>query len=41
MAAGALMLGFGVWLLPPDDARTRITARMLPWLNGIVLAGGF
>lgn len=41
MAAGALMLGFGVWLLPPDDARTRITARMLPTLNGFVLAGGF
>ena len=41
MAAGALMLGFGVWLLPPDDARTRITARLLPSLNGIVLTGGF
>lgn len=41
MAAGALMLGFGVWLLPPDDARTRITARMLPSLTGFVLAGGF
>jgi hypothetical protein len=35
------MLGFGVWLLPPDDARTRITARVLPSLNGFVLAGGF
>ena len=41
MAAGALMLGFGVWLLPPDDARTRISARLLPSLNGIVLTGGF
>jgi TolB-like protein len=41
MAAGALMLGFGVWLLPPDDARTRISARVLPSSNGFVLAGGF
>lgn len=41
MAAGALMLGFGIWLLPPDDARTRITARFLPSTNGFVLAGAF
>lgn len=41
MAAGALMVGFGVWLLPPDDARTRISARVLPTGNGFVLAGGF
>jgi hypothetical protein len=41
MAAGALMVGFGVWLLPPDDARTRISARVLPSSNGFVLAGGF
>lgn len=41
MTAGALMVVFGVWLLPPDDARTRITARVLPSLNGLVLTGGF
>ena len=41
MAAGALMLGFGIWLLPPDDARTRISLRALPSTNGLVLAGGF
>jgi len=41
LAAGALMVGFGIWLLPPDDARTRISARVLPTTNGFVLAGGF
>lgn len=41
MAAGAVMVGLGVWLLPPDDARTRITLRALPSSNGFVLAGGF
>lgn len=41
MTAGALMVVFGVWLLPPDDARTRISARVLPSLNGLVLTGGF
>lgn len=41
MAAGALMVGLGVWLLPPDDARTRISARVLPTGNGLVLSGGF
>ncbi len=41
MAAGAVMLGLGVWLLPPDDARTRITARVVPGANGFVLVGGF
>jgi TolB-like protein len=41
MAAGAVMMGLGLWLLPPDDARTRISARVLPTTNGFVLAGGF
>ncbi len=41
MAAGAVMLGFGIWLLPPDDARTRISLRALPTTNGLVLTGGF
>lgn len=41
LAAGALMVGLGIWLLPPDDARTRISARVLPTGNGFVLAGGF
>ena len=41
MAAGALLVGFGVWLLPPDDARTHVSLRLLPSSNGFVLAGGF
>jgi len=41
MAAGAVMVGLGVWVLPPDDARTRITLRVLPSGTGLVLAGGF
>lgn len=41
MAAGALMVGLGVWLLPPDDARTRITLRVLPSGTGLFFAGGF
>ncbi len=41
MAAGAVMLGLGIWLLPPDDARTRITARILPTTSGLVLTGAF
>ncbi len=41
LAAGAVMVGIGIWLLPPDDARTRISARVLPTANGFVLAGGF
>lgn len=41
MAAGAVLLGLGIWLLPPDDARTRISARVLMTANGFALAGGF
>lgn len=41
MAAGAIMLGFGIWLLPPDDARTRISMRLLPTPGGLALTGGF
>ncbi|MDP2274180.1 MAG: hypothetical protein Q8N23_12365 [Archangium sp.] len=41
MAAGAVMLGLGLWLLPPDDARTRITARVSPTTSGLVLTGAF
>lgn len=41
MSAGAIMFGLGAWLLPPDDARTRISARMLFTGNGLALTGGF
>lgn len=41
MAAGAVMVGLGVWLMPAEDARTRISARIVPGLNGVVLVGGF
>lgn len=41
VAAGAVMLGFGIWLLPPDDARTRISARVVPMGDGFALVGGF
>lgn len=41
MAAGAVMLGLGVWLLPPDDARTRISARVVPTGSGVALVGSF
>jgi TolB-like protein len=41
MAAGAVLLGLGVWLMPPDDARTRISARLVPTPNGFAVTGGF
>lgn len=41
MAAGVVMLGLGIWLLPPDDARTRVSARMLLTGNGLALSGAF
>jgi hypothetical protein len=41
MGAGAVMLGLGLWLLPPDDARTRISARVVPMTDGFALVGGF
>ncbi|MFT3712038.1 MAG: hypothetical protein QM817_30720 [Archangium sp.] len=41
MAAGAVLLGLGIWLMPPDDARTRISARLVPTPNGFAVAGGF
>jgi TolB-like protein len=41
MAAGAVMVGLGIWLLPPDDARTRISARIVPSLTGFAVVGGF
>lgn len=41
MAAGAVLLGLGVWLMPPDDARTRISVRLVPTPTGFALAGGF
>lgn len=41
MGAGAVMLGLGVWLMPPDDARTRISARVVPLTNGFALSGSF
>ena len=41
MAAGAVMVGLGVWLMPAEDARTRISARIVPGLDGVVLVGGF
>ncbi|MFZ5441134.1 MAG: hypothetical protein ACOZQL_14085 [Myxococcota bacterium] len=41
MAAGAVMLGLGLWLMPPDDARTRISARVVPTADGFALVGSF
>lgn len=41
MTAGAVMLALGIVLMPPDDARTRISARVLFTGNGFALAGGF
>jgi len=41
MAAGAVMLGLGIWLLPPDDARTRISLRLTPLTSGFAFSGGF
>lgn len=41
MAAGAILIGLGVWLMPPDDARTRISLRLVPTPSGIAFAGGF
>lgn len=39
MAGGAVLLGLGLWLLPPDDARTRLA--LLPAADGLALVGGF
>lgn len=39
MAGGAALLGLGLWLLPPDDARTRLA--LLPAADGFALVGGF
>jgi TolB-like protein len=41
MGAGVVLLGLGVWLMPPDDARTRISARLVPTPLGLAIAGGF
>ncbi|MFO0594912.1 MAG: hypothetical protein U0228_06400 [Myxococcaceae bacterium] len=41
MAAGALLVGLGVWLMPPEDARARISLRLVPTPTGLALAGGF
>jgi TolB-like protein len=41
MVAGAALAGVGFWLLPPDDPRTRISAVLLPSLNGVSIAGAF
>lgn len=41
MAAGAVMLGLGIWLMPPDDARTKVGLRMVPTADGVLFAGGF
>lgn len=41
MAAGAILIGLGVWLMPPDDARTRISLRLVPTPSGLAFAGGF
>lgn len=41
MAAGAIMLGVGIVIMPPDDARARISARVVPVANGFALVGGF
>lgn len=41
MAAGAVLLGLGIVFMPPDDARTRVSARLLFTGNGLALTGGF
>lgn len=41
MAAGVILVGLGVWLLPPDDARTRISLRLSPTPGGFAFSGGF
>jgi len=41
MGAGVVLVGLGFWLMPPDDARTRISARLVPTPGGLALVGGF
>lgn len=41
MAVGVVMVGLGIWLMPADDARTRISLRVTPTLDGFAFAGGF
>jgi hypothetical protein len=41
MGVGMVMVGLGIWLLPPDDVRTRISLRLVPHPQGLALAGGF
>jgi TolB-like protein len=41
MAGGAVLLGLGLWLMPPDDARTRLAVRVVPAGGGLALVGGF
>lgn len=41
MGAGAVLLGLGVWLMPADDARTRVSLRLVPTPGGLAFAGGF
>jgi len=41
MVGGALLVGVGLWLLPPDDARARISVRLVPCLGSFALAGAF
>lgn len=41
MGVGVVLVGLGFWLMPPDDARTRISARLVPTPGGLALVGGF
>lgn len=41
MAAGLVLVGLGVWLMPAEDARARISLRLVPTPGGFALAGGF
>ncbi len=41
MAGGVALLGLGLWLMPPEDARTRLSVRVVPAADGLALVGGF
>ncbi len=39
--AGAALVGVGLWLLPPEDARTRVSLQVIPTATGFAFVGGF
>lgn len=41
MVAGAALFGVGLWLLPPEDARTRVSAVVVPGAEGLAVVGSF